>query len=76
MKKIDYEKYRISRKVDELKTSNNPKGKDQTTANRAETSNKANFDSSTMPKKKENTQSQRQKSVKVHKPNKASNPAL
>ena len=73
-KSRQYEKYRISRKVDELKTSNNPKGKDQTIANRAETNNKANFDSSTTPKKKENTQSQKQKSVKAHKPNKASNP--
>ena len=74
-KSRQYEKYRISRNVDELKTSNNPKGKDQTIANRAETNNKANFDSSTTPKKKENTQSRKtKKSVKAHKPNKASNP--
>ena len=59
-KSKQYEQHLISKKVEELKTSN-PKGNNKMIANCAETNSKANSDSSTTSKTKEITQNRKQK---------------
>ena len=72
-KSKQYEQHRISKKVEELKTSN-PKGNNKMIANCAEINSKANSDSSQTSKTKESTQNRKQKFWKAQKPSKASSP--